>query len=453
MKKITNVLIFCASSPISGWTGQGISQTIENIIRYSDGIKYTLVIGKHVFQEVSIALAEQIKQKTLTLVTIGAYDRKLTFVDSKICKNLVLRSYELLLIIFVIKSIITRLIRPRYDLAWMPTISHIPAKFLCAKNVASFWDPFVFEYSGFDLASKFFTYNILDKNLKDSNAIVTQSQANKKYLIEIMNINEEKISVIENGNPNYQPHVKNKRITVNNILDFWNDTITKSDVNKPGLIGWIANTARKPNVDVILAKLNQSTLYRLVEKDSYRDSKIIIISTQDRPYKGFASLFETLNILVRDYSRNKFKFKFVFTGAVQKSYFDKYPWAQSLVYEFNKLTNQQHAYIYAISNLTIHPSFTEGGLGTYPMFESASLNISTLCNVGRHMIELEKNSGKSLEPLCIDLTNPNKSAEEIFKMITIKKLRTDCIKVINSIQNTWQSAGHKYSKFFKGIAS
>ena len=190
-------------------------------------------------------------------------------------------------------------------------------------------------------------------------------------------------------------------------------------------------------------------LHKLIVKTSEKDNKIIMISTQYRPYKGFECLFEVFNLLIEEYPQ--YYFKFVFTGFVPNSFYIKYPWAFNLVFEMQRLKNYQHAYMYKISDLVIHSSFVEGGVGNYPMFEAASINIPSLSNMGRHMLELQEKWKKNIDILVIDLIDKKSAVTKIFEMLFDNKLREKNVSLINSMRFSWQESSKKYQNLFESL--
>jgi len=83
------------------------------------------------------------------------------------------------------------------------------------------------------------------------------------------------------------------------------------------------------------------------------------------------------------------------------------------IFEIIRVSNKQHAMLYQISDLVIHPSFVEGGLRTYPQYEAASLNVPCLSQIGRHTKELNALYNNKLENVFCDFTNIKIALEKI----------------------------------------
>ncbi|AIL66194.1 Glycosyl transferase, group 1 family protein (plasmid) [Rickettsiales bacterium Ac37b] len=452
-KNNTEVTILLPLPPTAGWKGEGIAETIENIIKNTSTITYHLIVGRHLINEISTGeLSEKIKAQTLTLTPVGWYSKKIDLKTSRIVKRLSLILFKISFWAFLLKAFIKYIFSaPKAETIWIPIpMFGIFGKLFAKKLIISFWDPFVFEYSGFDAMQKIMCLSYMKAGLKTADVIITQSLINRNFLVDFLNIDKEKVNLVKNGSPDYSNFIIDKNITIDNIKTYWNTGHQDNTDNRNYLTNLLLFAFKKANLAVIRQELNKCILHRLITKASHKESKIIIISTQYRPYKGFGSLFKVLNKIIENYS-DSFDFKFIFTGFVPEGFFREYPWAYGCIFEMNRVTTEQHAYIYAISDLAVHPSFVEGGLGTYPMFESASVGVPSLSHIGRHMLELEDDCNKSLEIMCIDLLTLDKAVETIMNMLTNASLRSKNIELINSIKINWQDIGNKYTELFKRV--
>ncbi len=451
-KENCHVMIFALLPATSGWRGEGIAQTVENIIRYSaDKVTYSLVIGKHVEKEIAKELSEKIIANRLKLVPVGFISKKLNrgstnFVTHKIAKLL----FCLSLSIFVIKQMALQVLRKsKYHLTFVPIpLLAIPASLFSKKMVISFWDAFVLEYPhAFSKSVRMFIIKLLKCAMYSADVVVTQSKMNKNYLVNFFGMNSEKIKVIENGHPDYKCYVGKQTITTEDIMLAWNSEKESVPGSKIKLYYhyWLKKATQKSLQD----HLKKDVLHRLITKDSTKETKIIFVSTQYRVYKGFESLFVVFDALIKKYC-SQYRFKFVFTAAIPKIFYQNYHWATSLVFEMQGLSSYQHACIYSIADLVIHPSFVEGGPGTYPMFEAASLNIPSLSNMGRHMLGLQEKCGKeSIDTLCVDLIDVEGTAEKIFALLTNMELQKQNVSLINSIRVSWEDSGKEYQDLFR----
>jgi len=266
--------------------------------------------------------------------------------------------------------------RLKYDIVWNINPAGLRFRLLCKKLIVSFWDPFVFEFLGFEIHNTSRIFNNLYKNVTNTDCIITQSQSNFNYLTDILGVNPKTIHIIENGSPNYRSLVENKKMNKSDVIKIW------------------AEHAR--NANNTQSWVNASIIFRLLSQKSDKPQKIIFVSTQDRPYKGFHALLSVFDKILLE-EGHQFDFNFVFTGEIKERFINSYSWAVSNIFSLSRVPTKLHASLYSISELCIHPSFCEGGLGSYPMFEAASLGIPSLSNLGRHMLELETRSKKSLK--------------------------------------------------------
>ena len=270
-----------------------------------------------------------------------------------------------------------------------------------AKKIANFWDGFVFEYRQFE-DSREIILTLLTKFLSTTDKIITQSFANKSYLTRVLGYDEKKIKVIYNPHPSYS-HLIDK-VLLNRI-----DQNKKEALNhwKPEISEKFWEDNRKLAGAKIQKKyrdfFNKSLFSRMMHSSNSK-TKFFFISTQNRAYKGFKQLFYSLNEFSKLSSSN---FKLLTTGNLYDEELhlsENYNWAFKNVYEFKKVNDFNHALLYSVSDLVIHPSFAEGGLGVFPLFEAASLNKLCLMNEGTHTRELVEQY--PLVDLCVDFNFP-----------------------------------------------
>jgi glycosyltransferase involved in cell wall biosynthesis len=450
-EKKNNILVFIPLSPTSRWKGEGIAQTVENIIRYSAATKFSLVIGKHVEAEVRRALEPEIEAKRLELITIGYCKSRLEEGDR--FRRLRQVYFQFNLICFIAKQWIRKITKTsKHSATFVPVpVFAIMASIFSKKLIVSFWDPFVFEYPhGYGYGFRTSILKLMKYALHSATKIITQSNVNKDYLTNFFGISIEKVRVIKNGYPDYSVYIKEQEITIENVNALWGHLDEPSQ--KSRFLTYLDCFFQKKSRACLQQDLKRAVLHRLVIRDNDKNTKIIMISTQNRPYKGFDSLFAVLDLLITKY-RAEYRFKLISTGIVPKTLYQKYSWASSLVFELTRLDDYQHAYAYKISDLVIHPSFVEGGMGTYAMFEAASIGVPCLSNMGRHMLEFQGLSESDRATLCIDLIDKEKSMDKIFSMLSDKELREKNVALTNSLRVSWNDSGKKYEDLFLEVIS
>lgn len=450
-----DVLIFFPMPPATGWRGEGIAQTIENIIRFSTKTKYTLVVGSHVVKDIQTELSNAIDSKRLKIISIGAANAKMDNLPeyrflTTLYKTYLTSRFYLSLQIFILKMFVLSLFGVHKN-----RITLLPSPFLAiaalpfSKKIGIFfWDPFVLEFQKFNINSRTLVARLLKYATHLATFIITQSHVNKNYLINFFDVDEKKIHVAEHGAPDYSPLLENKEVTIDNIHKFWTENKIHFGNN---ILSFYYHVLKKSLTSRhIRTSLNRAVLHRLTAKESHKETKIIMISTQYRPYKGFEPLFDVLSLLIKS-CENKFHFKFIFTGNIPEYLYKKHSWANFFVYEFNRVSSLEHATLYKISDLVIHPSIVEGGLAAYPMFEAASVNVPSLCNIGRHMFELQLKNNRNIDDLCINLVSKRESVKKIFLMLTDAQHRINTINLINSIRIPWSESAAKYEDIFEKL--
>ncbi len=458
----TNVLVWAVYPPTAGWRGEGITQTLENILLNAPkSVHYTLVLSA---AHLPIARETLGDSENIRLVPFGLnlrslkiwtdparllketgpaedFSSKLGYFSDKIIDAL------LALIYFcsspVSKFLVSKVIK-RSDVIYNPSPVYSLLSYKKIPKVFNFWDPFVFEYSAFGNVRRRELHRFMFKYFLKAKEIVTQSKANEQYLKNIWNFSAGSVNVIYNGSPNYRDLYKKfqdeigVKLTLKNILDFWPRKR-------------IAGFTKAEALSVLLSEtLNSSMLFRLTNASS-PETKIIMISTQYRPYKGFEALFDVLDALIK--AAPQFDFRFVITAElpekVRERFSGKYSWETERVYEMTRLSNIQHACMYSVSDIVLHPSFAEGGPTPYPASEAASLGIPSLTNLGRHTIEMLERDGGGLACTVADFLKKDQTVQQILNLLTDQKLREENVLNIENARVDWAKIGSEYAKVFE----
>jgi glycosyltransferase involved in cell wall biosynthesis len=116
---------------------------------------------------------------------------------------------------------------------------------------------------------------------------------------------------------------------------------------------------------------------------------------------------------------------------------DKYPELFNSLFELTRIPDKGHATLTALSDLVLHPSFVEGGLGSYSMFEAASVGVPSLTNSGRHTNELNNLVLEDLDTAFENFTNINSTVEKIIQILTDGKLALSIVETINQSRQDW----------------
>jgi glycosyltransferase involved in cell wall biosynthesis len=465
MSEKKKILIWLPLPPNSSWRGEGISQTVENIV---DNLGENIDVSILTTPNCEIEFDQKIKSvSVIHLLRLGKISKKVQLKDQE---SLSPSLYELVLAKFKISDSLSKLsnffssvlyileinflcilinLRLKFsevEIFWFPSpaiygINKINRK----KKVISFWDPFVFEYREFQDIMYVLYLKFLEI-YKKADAVITQSEANMKFLVDVMGIGHERIYVINNGSPDYSMHKLDIAFKAQNSLESISSKVI-SNWPKKNYTGWTkAEAIRSFSYDSI----NKSILWRLL-KNKEAESKVILISTQDRPYKGFINLLKILEAYVESHQTN---LQIIFTTQLKLEYNKLFPSLVNRVHEITRVSEYQHAILYSISDLIIHPSFAEGGLGAYPQFEAESLDKPSLINKGRHLTELANNNQLELEEVEIistDFTNINATCGKIFTLLNNPKLVSRNVEIVRKCRIAWGDVGKRYSSLFGGL--
>ena len=422
MNMAREILIWIPLTPGSSWRGEGIAQTIEHIILHSSAEKYFHIVclGEHA-DHIREGIEGHVCQIKITAISGSLFQRsprEVSFTSRSFISLTVPRFFgrlwaifsvpkKAVYILFVTLTMLWfRFIRNKPNLVWTPSLGVPYANMRFGrKKIVNFWDPFVFEYEGFrQIRAPLFEF--LFDRMTGADHIITQSQHNRRYLENVLSVPAEKISVIPVGCPSYSSFFKDdvddfRKHQPLKIASLWQKKAMTASVTSISIL-------RKR---VVHDRLNQSTFYRLLERLGPA-SRVIIISTQERPYKGFDALLELCDALVNS---SKHDYHFIFTGNIdfsRKSSRLKYSWIADRTYSITRTDRANHSLLYQLSDLAIHPSFAEGGLGSYPQFEATSVGTPCLINRGRHSKELVEKVPEISE-CCFNILNTESAKKQV----------------------------------------
>jgi len=461
----TSLLVWVPLRPGSHWRAEGIAQTIEYILSEIKDMNVTIVANKEhatVLNEVfaeqknieiiplslswlafkrknkrkyknkskqySIANIKSMREKTTSSLIQTAF-HKVSRIFSKLKYIWSLLGYALKLRLFT--SLQKQgFFKKQNQKIWLPVPILPWIGQLKGNTILSFWDPFGFEYREFEKTTLYLLKNFSNV-INSANQIVTQSYNNKEYLVNVFGVATEKVNVVFLGSPDYSKYLFTSQskielinrwevphIATNSIEAFWNQYHKEF--------------------------INHSILFRL-QKRLTAKSKIIMISTQYRPYKGFETLFKIIDTIIKTHSSDIY---FIFTALLPKNLKKQYGHIHENLIEINRVSNKQHALLYQLADLTLHPSYNEGGLGTYPQFESASVGTPCLINRGRHTDEMIKTWDKELEMIVHDFTDITTTANAIVSLLHNKELANKNIAVIMKNYRDWSDVSKEYRNLF-----
>ena len=450
-----NIAIWIPLRPGSSWRGEGIAQTVENIIsNLSPRTTCTLVVSREHTSDL-VGLIE--KCPNVKLVTLGfSKGREVEITPesipnssifqlafSKMKLNRVKKAQATIRNIGYILALYTftmlqrmGLFLPQCKTVWIPT-PIIPYSYLLkGRKIFSFWDPFVFEYRDFsDISSALYKHF---KNIyKYATEIITQSESNRDFLESVFRPGSARIHVVNNGSPDFSPFLSEfESIGSRN----YRDIIKKW--NRPS---YFAPDYESAYDKLIADNINKTVLWRLSKKILSSNDKIIMISTQLRPYKGFGVLFEVLDGLIKQ--EGKYRYHIITTSEVPSWIKEKYPLLYERLHEIIRVSNKQLAQLYYMTDLVLHPSYVEGGLGVYPQFEAASVGTPSLVNIGRHILEHGKEGSPPLHT-SIDFVNTKATIETIERLMNSQSEQQFNIMESKELAISWKDSAKKYDDIF-----
>ena len=273
------------------------------------------------------------------------------------------------------------------------------------------------------------------KNVK----IFTHSKYNQKFLKYVFNFDS---FLLYSGSGNYN-------INQNDLVSKWKEIINDNDIKFSYEIFKNNTISINKFYNHIEKKVACSKIENQIINSRY--SKVIFISTQNRPHKNFNLLFEILNILKNDFSQKIFiVFTGVFTQLDYAKFENKYSWFINDCFFLTRLTAKEHANVIFISDLIIHPIELEGGPYLYPLAQGASLDTPGLMNYGRHISEL-KDLKNDVSLFVSNFHNKKLTIQKIINLLTNKNEKKNNIKQILNCSRTWESSGYDYIKMIEEV--
>lgn len=446
MKK---VLIWIPFAEKTNWRGEGIAFSVEKILFNSDNVvQYDIYTAKSVAGEILDSFEE--KQLLCNARFLNGVKRKVKK-EAKIIEIDLIQNRGIAAILFeklegylnkvskytkILNKFIITINRDwlfsRYDAVWVPSpIFKIKSTSNRDKIFYNFWDPFVFEYGFFSFYQKYFFYSQISFIKKNKYKIITQSEFNKKYLNEVLGFGVDSINVVRLGGADDQ------------LLNNHSTSLCKVPFHS-----YPQRSSRyRIYLDTIVNELdNKSALFRSMSRLT-KDTKVIFVSTQNRPYKG---LCRFLNIYVELLKEQDI---FLITTAdVSELLKNEFPELTESVCILKRVTNNQHKFLIQNSDLIIHPSYVEGGQGAFPMFEAAAMGVPSLVNWGRHIEEFKKfyPNENSLDKISVDFDKDLAVKEKICDLLYNREKINENISAVAKLNYKWSDTAMNYVRIFTG---
>ena len=90
-------------------------------------------------------------------------------------------------------------------------------------------------------------------------------------------------------------------------------------------------------------------------------------------------------------------------------------------------------------------------LGSYSMFEAASVGTPSLTNVGRHTMELCCAANPNLHAAFIDFSDINLTRNRILEILLNQKIGSDLVHLINGAKQDWSQSWSELQAVFDSV--
>ena len=264
--------------------------------------------------------------------------------------------------------------------------------------------------------------------LEGSSRIITFSQhIAQRHVQSIFDIPPDRISVVPHAPPDLEgllPFVKDRKRTPESLAQAAN--ILRAHARERGW-GYLQNFP-------------------------FEDVRFIVVSTQDRPTKNIALAAEAVRKLVR---RDHFDIKMLTTAAIHSTAitWTRFPGmldAEQLhvdILALHNLPRREHAALYHCASLAVHPSLLEGGRGTFPYYEAASVGTPCVMAKGPNTDELLVHE-PSLAPWMFEPDDSNQLAALIRATIEDRSHALDVQQAayLRLAERTWGQVAAEYAQ-------
>lgn len=275
----------------------------------------------------------------------------------------------------------------KIDVWWVVNPNIYGAEFLPGPKVVNFWDFVVGEYGYFwEKVAVENIYSRIKLVCHAADAIITQSLHNRELkLSPIMNVDDAKINVVYLSYPDHYPKY---------VPLFHESGMRTSQSRKQAAdiirhyVGWrlyqnFGSKGRDMNKYGFMMERLNSFLFE--------DKAYAIVSTQDRPYKNLTFI---VNAFFEAVNKKGVDAYLILTSEIDLSDKDSEltkvlikQRAMHRVFSLPRVPNNVHAALYHCASLTIHPSYSEGGVGSYPFVEGMVMGCPGLVAIGDYSYE------------------------------------------------------------------
>lgn len=339
------------------------------------------------------------------------------------------------------------------DVWWIVNPNVYGAEFLPGPRVTNFWDFVVGEYGYYwpkDAVQNIYARIKLVCHASDE--VITQSYHNRELKAgPVLNLPKDKVNIVYLSYPDHYPeYIPSFSLSGQRTVESRREA---ADIIRH-FVSW---RQYKGFGDRGKSFHQHGFMMERLQSFEYENKVFAIISTQDRPYKNLtfivdaffdavnkkgldAYLFLTSNVDMSDKS-NKL------TKILMKQR------SMHRIFSLPRVPNNVHAALYHCASLTIHPSFSEGGVGSYPFVEGMVMGCPGLIGVGDYSHE-----GQRLHPDYESLTiSPYYKKDARKKIVQALSQAEETYRQQKAIFEVharwqWQDVATSYLQVFKKAA-
>lgn len=342
--------------------------------RYS--LKYTMP-GAYVFQKIVETFDEIWGLRFFSRKARGAYIR------------LASRSTNQALL----KEALSQNFRQSIDGWWVINPNIYGAEFLPGPKIVNFWDFVVGEYGYYWNKNTVANIHARVKLVCHAgDAIITQSHHNRDLKLgPVIGISADKVDVVYLSYPDHYPQYVSG-------FESGGERTPQSRAEAANIIRHYAAWRLYQNYGNRAKDYHRAGfMLERINKFEFENTCYAIVSTQDRPYKNLSFVINAFFDAVNKKGLDAYLF---LTSEVDLSNSEKEitktilkQRAQHRIFSLPRVPNKIHAALYHCAALTIHPSYTEGGVGSYPFVEGMVMGCPGLVAIGDYSRE-----GQRLHP-------------------------------------------------------
>lgn len=337
------------------------------------------------------------------------------------------------------------------DVWWVPTPNIDGPEFLRKPVVANFWDfvigEFGFLWSDQELSSIYSRVKIV---MHKASALLTQSRHNvNTKLINGFMVDPEKITVC---------YLTAPRSYAQAVPSYKQSGIRSCETRAEAasiISSYLKRRLYLSTKDRINIWRSRGLEIERLLQFPFNKATYFICSTQNRPYKNLAFMVDSFLLMVEKYDLDAY---LIMTSPFSLS--DKEDVIGKVIkkrartdriFVLNRVPNRVHAALYHCAVGTLHPSFTEGGVGSYPFLEGMIMGTPGLVADGEYSRE-----GQRLHPnysrVIMSPTSRKKAAEKMRWLIENRdEAFSEQLPIFEQhMRWSWEDVGDVYAaEFFR----